>query len=207
MAEMFFRIIVKCTILFAVSIIAYSCNIGCTNKPENKAVSTESANGNLSIEKLYPFDTIGVDSISIKLCRFEHDEDHDSLMARYVFDYFYELQWEESGIAEEAHYRYEEKDSILKMINNAALVGKIPEVFLGEEYYQNLYWETPADDQNIVVKIEIYNRESKLKNVLWCSHKYIDGMEEFKYPLRRKMPKELSDELNRIHSKYVPRCK
>ena len=135
----------------------------------------------------------------IKLCRYDHVQEHDSLMARYVFDYFYELIWEETGVAEMASYKYGAKDSILSIIAKAPTQGLVPPMFRGKEYHSYLETETPVDDQNIVAKIEIYNKEHRLINVLWCSRYYIDGMEEFNYPLRKIMPKAIIAEFENIH--------
>ena len=139
------------------------------------------------------------DSVVIKLCRYDHTQDHDSLMARYLFDYFYELIWEETGVAEMEYYIHDEKDSILNIIANATTKGLLPSMFRGEEYQSYLETETPVDDQNIIAKIEIFDKEHRLINVLWCSRYYIDGMEEFDFPLRKIMPKSVLNEFEIIH--------
>ncbi len=141
------------------------------------------------------------DSVVIKLCRYDHTQEPDSLMARYLFDYFYELIWEETGVAEMAYYRLDEKDSILNVIANATTQGLIPLMFRGKEYHSYLETETPVDDQNIIAKIEIFNQEHRLINVLWCSRYYIDGMEEFNFPLRKIMPKGVLKEFENIHKR------
>ena len=120
-------------------------------------------------------------------------------MARYLFDSFYELIWEETGVAEMAYYRHDEKDSILNIIANATTKGLLPSMLRGEEYHSYLETETPVDDQNIIAKIEIFDKEHRLINVLWCSRYYIDGMEEFDFPLRKIMPKSVLKEFEIIH--------
>lgn len=175
--------------------------VGCCAKTPSKGetLSDNGAKIEKSIDDEYPFVTEQADSLVIKLCRYDHTQEHDSLMARYVFDYFYELIWEETGIAEMASYKYGAKDSILSIIAKAPTQGLVPPMFRGKEYHSYLETETPVDDQNIVAKIEIYNQEHRLINVLWCSRYYIDGMEEFNYPLRKIMPKGILEEFENIH--------
>lgn len=177
--------------------------VGCCAKTPSKGetLSDNGAKIEKSIDDEYPFFTEQADSLVIKLCRYDHTQEHDSLMARYVFDYFYELIWEETGIAEMASYKYGAKDSILSIIAKAPTQGLVPPMFRGKEYHSYLETETPVDDQNIVAKIEIYNQEHRLINVLWCSRYYIDGMEEFNFPLRKEMPKELLAEFEKIHKR------
>ena len=139
------------------------------------------------------------DSVVIKLCRYDYKQEQDSLMARYLFDYFYELIWEETGVAEMAYYRHEEKDSILNMIANAKTFDLIPSMFRGREYQSYRETETPVDDLNIIAKIEVYDQKHRLINVLWCSRYCIDGMEEFNFPIRKIMPKGLLKEFEIIH--------
>ena len=175
--------------------------VGCCAKTPSKGetVLDNGAKIEKSIDDEYPFVTEQADSLVIKLCRYDHTQEHDSLMARYVFDYFYELIWEETGVAEMASYKYGAKDSILSIIAKAPTQGLVPPMFRGKEYHSYLETETPVDDQNIVAKIEIYNKEHRLINVLWCSRYYIDGMEEFNYPLRKIMPKAIIAEFDNIH--------
>ena len=175
--------------------------VGCCAKTPSKGetVLDNGAKIEKSIDDEYPFATEQADSLVIKLCRYDHTQEHDSLMARYLFDYFYELIWEETGIAEMASYKYGAKDSILSIIAKAPTQGLVPPMFRGKEYHSYLETETPVDDQNIVAKIEIYNQEHRLINVLWCSRYYIDGMEEFNYPLRKIMPKAIIAEFENIH--------
>lgn len=170
--------------------------VGCCAKTPTNSVNTEK-----TLNEQYPFAIEQSDSVVIKVCRFEHKHEHDSLMARYLFDYFYELTWEETGVAEVAHYKNDEKDSILSIIEKAPTQGLTPEIFRGKEYKSYLQTETPVDDQNIIAKIEIFNREHRLINVLWCSRYFIDGMEEFNFPLRKEMPKELLAEFEKIHKR------
>lgn len=152
-----------------------------------------------NIDKKYQLRIDDADSVVIKLCRYDNTQEHDSLMARYLFDYFYELIWEETGVTETAYYRLDEKDSILNIIANATTQGLVPSMFRGEEYQSYLETETPVDDQNVIAKIEIFNQEHQLINVLWCSSNYIDGMEEFNFPLRKIMPKGIIKEFENIH--------
>ena len=177
--------------------------VGCCAKTPSKGetLSDNGAKIEKSIDDEYPFVTEQADSLVIKLCRYDHTQEHDSLMARYVFDYFYELIWEETGVAEMASYKYGAKDSILSIIAKAPTQGLVPPMFRGKEYHSYLETETPVDDQNIVAKIEIYNQEHRLINVLWCSRYFIDGMEEFNFPLRKEMPKELLAEFEKIHKR------
>ena len=169
--------------------------VGCCAKTPTNSVNTEK-----TLNEQYPFAIEQSDSVVIKVCRFEHKHEHDSLMARYLFDYFYELTWEETGVAEVAHYKNDEKDSILSIIEKAPTQGLTPEIFRGKEYKSYLQTETPVDDQNIIAKIEKYNREHRLINVLWCSRYFIDGMEEFNFPLRKEMPKDLLAEFEKLHN-------
>ena len=177
--------------------------VGCCAKTPSKGetLSDNGAKIEKSIDDEYPFVTEQADSLVIKLCRYDHTQEHDSLMARYVFDYFYELIWEETGVAEMASYKYGAKDSILSIIAKAPTQGLVPPMFRGKEYHSYLETETPVDDQNIIAKIEIFNREHRLINVLWCSRYFIDGMEEFNFPLRKEMPKELLAEFEKIHKR------
>lgn len=85
--------------------------VECCAKTPTNSVNTEK-----TLNEQYPFAIEQSDSVVIKVCRFEHKNEHDSLMARYLFDYFYELTWEETGVAEVAHYKNDEKDSILSII-------------------------------------------------------------------------------------------
>ena len=168
--------------------------VGCCAKTPTNSVNTEK-----TLNEQYLFAIEQSDSVVIKLCRYDHTQDHDSLMARYLFDYFYELIWEETGVAEMAYYIHDEKDSILNIIANATTKGLLPSMFRGEEYQSYLETETPVDDQNIIAKIEIFDKEHRLINVLWCSRYYIDGMEEFDFPLRKIMPKSVLKEFEIIH--------
>ena len=168
--------------------------VSCSLKTPSKRTAIEE-----NIDIKYHLRIDDADSVVIKLCRYDHTQEHDSLMARYLFDYFYELIWEETGVAEMAYYIHDEKDSILNIIANATTKGLLPSMFRGEEYQSYLETETPVDDQNIIAKIEIYNQEHRLINVLWCSRYYIDGMEEFDFPLRKIMPKSVLKEFEIIH--------
>ena len=187
---------VNILLLFVICLIVCCC---AKTPSRAEAMSADSAELEKSIDDDYPFVTDQADSLVIKLCRYDHAHEHDSLMARYVFDYFYELIWEETGVAEMASYKYGAKDSILSIIAKAPTQGLVPPMFRGKEYHSYLGTETPVDDQNIVAKIEIYNKEHRLINVLWCSRYYIDGMEEFNYPLRKIMPKAIIAEFENIH--------
>ena len=109
------------------------------------------------------------------------------------------MTWEETGVAEVAHYKNDEKDSILSIFEKAPTQGLTPEIFRGKEYKSYLQTETPVDDQNIIAKIEIFDKEHRLINVLWCSRYYIDGMEEFDFPLRKIMPTGVLNEFDNIH--------
>ena len=168
--------------------------VSCSLKTPSKRAAIEE-----NIDIKYHLRIDDADSVVIKLCRYDHTQEHDSLMARYLFDYFYELIWEETGVAEMAYYIHDEKDSILNIIANATTKGLLPSMFRGEEYQSYLETETPVDDQNIIAKIEIFDKEHRLINVLWCSRYYIDGMEEFNYPLRKIMPKAIIAEFDNIH--------
>ena len=168
--------------------------LSCSLKPPSSRAPIEE-----NIDIKYQLRIDDADSVVIKLCRYDHTQDHDSLMARYLFDYFYELIWEETGVAEMEYYIHDEKDSILNIIANATTKGLLPSMFRGEEYQSYLETETPVDDQNIIAKIEIFDKEHRLINVLWCSRYYIDGMEEFDFPLRKIMPTGDLNEFDNIH--------
>ena len=175
-------------------ILCLSCSL---KTPSSRTPIEENIEENIDIK--YQLRIDDADSVVIKLCRYDHTQEHDSLMARYLFDYFYELIWEETGVAEMAYYRHDEKDSILNIIANATTKGLLPSMLRGEEYHSYLETETPVDDQNIIAKIEIFDKEHRLINVLWCSRYYIDGMEEFDFPLRKIMPTGVLNEFDNIH--------
>ena len=187
---------VNILLLFVICLIVCCC---AKTPSRAEAMSANSAELEKSIDDDYPFVTDQADSLVIKLCRYDHVQEHDSLMARYVFDYFYELIWEETGVAEMASYKYGAKDSILSIIAKAPTQGLVPPMFRGKEYHSYLETETPVDDQNIVAKIEIYYQEQRVINVLWCSRHYIDGMEEFNKKKKKIMPKAIIAEFDNIH--------
>ena len=150
------------------------------------------------IESRYPF-VQNVDSVVIKLSRYDWDCGHSRLMSRFVFDYFFERIWEESGKVEQQFYVGEQKENIIRIIKNCKIMGVTPDFLHGNRYKNICLFGDYYDDINIVAKIEFFVSE-KLVNVLWCSHHFMDGMEEYNYPIRKIISKDLKAELDRIHN-------
>ena len=141
-----------------------------------------------------------VDSIEVKLSRYSvKTNKQNPLMARSVFDYYFERIWEETGACERASYSKERLEIIKNFIQKSPIEGKTPDIFWSYKYRRDcIQAEYPLDDLNIVARIEFF-KDDELVNVLWCSHKYMDGMIEFNYPIRRSLSKDLKAEFDRIH--------
>ena len=141
-----------------------------------------------------------VDSIEVKLSRYSvKTNKQNPLMARSVFDYYFERIWEETGACERASYSKERLEIIKNFIQKSPIEGKTPDIFWSYKYRRDcIQAEYPLDDLNIVAKIKFF-KDDELVNVLWCSHKYMDGMIEFNYPIRRSLSKDLKAEFDRIH--------
>lgn len=214
----------KILIFWLLAIICFSCSrtngSNVVNEANNKDSITENvgfsdtgftkptvdilkSDSELTLSELgqrYVLKFDNVDSIEVKLSRYSvKTNKQNPLMARSVFDYYFERIWEETGVCERASYSKERLETIKNFIQKSPIEGKTPDIFWSYKYRRDcIQAEYPLDELNIVAKIEFFG-EGKLVNVLWCSHKYMDGMIEFNYPIRRSLSKELKAEFDRIH--------
>lgn len=103
-----------------------------------------------------------VDSIEVKLSRYSvKTNKQDPLMARSVFDYYFERIWEETGVCERDSYSKERLETIKNFIQKSPIEGKTPDIFWSYKYRRDcIQAEYPLDDLNIVAKIEFFEKEN-----------------------------------------------
>ena len=71
-----------------------------------------------------------VDSIEVKLSRYSvKTNKQNPLMARSVFDYYFERIWEETCVCERDSYSKERLETIKNLIQKSPIEGKTPESF------------------------------------------------------------------------------
>lgn len=140
-----------------------------------------------------------VDSIVVKLSRYDWECENGRLMTRYVFDYFFERIWEERGKAEIAFYTGKSKDQFVRLLSGCRVLGISPTLTNRGEKSNMCRIEEGYEDMSVVGKIEFF-KDDELVNALWCSHKYMDGMERYNFPKRMEISKELKAEFDRIHN-------